>query len=96
MPIYEYECECGARFESLESVGSTRSECGDQCCRAANRTAPPRGLGRVARLMSAAGIRGAGHDAKPAVFNPAARLARPGCDDCGDSAAASSEADVGT
>ena len=29
MPIYEYACECGARFESLERVGEVREQCGE-------------------------------------------------------------------
>ncbi len=93
MPIYEYECECGARFESLESMGSTRTLCGDDCKRAASRTQPERGQGSVHRLLSAVGIRGAGHDAKPKVFDPVARANRPGCEDC-DPGVAASEADV--
>jgi peptide/nickel transport system ATP-binding protein len=36
MPIYEYACECGARFETLERFGAVRERCGDLC---ANRAA---------------------------------------------------------
>lgn len=93
MPIYEYECQCGARFESLESMGSTRSTCGEDCRRAAGRATPERGLGQVTRLLSAAGLRGTGHEAKPRVFDPVARANRPGCEDC-DPGVAASEADV--
>jgi len=110
MPIYEYECECGARFESLESMGSTRTLCGEDCRRpdAANaadgakvqaertqaeRALPLRGQGSVHRILSSVGIRGAGHDAKPKVFDPVARANRPGCEDC-DPGVAASEADV--
>lgn len=93
MPIYEYQCECGARFESLESMGSTRTLCGEDCRRSDRRTQPERGQGTVQRLLSAAGIRGTGHEAKPKVFDPVARANRPGCEDC-DPGVAASEADV--
>lgn len=105
MPIYEYECECGARFESLESMGSSRTLCGEDCKRperagraaeagaATPRPLPERGQGAVHRLLSSVGIRGAGHDAKPKVFDPVARANRPGCEDC-DPGVAASEADV--
>lgn len=86
MPIYEYRCECGATLESLESVGSTRALCGELCkqaAQAAHSGAPiPRGQGRLARLLSAAGIRGDGHEAKEQVFDPVKRANRPGCEDC--------------
>ncbi|HNN91400.1 MAG TPA: hypothetical protein PKI03_03990 [Pseudomonadota bacterium] len=93
MPIYEYECECGARFESLEAMGSVRSTCGEDCRRPASRPAPARGEGKIQRLLSAAGLRGTGHEAKPRVFDPVARANRPGCEDC-DPGVAASEADV--
>ncbi|MBL9007377.1 MAG: hypothetical protein JNJ46_24175 [Myxococcales bacterium] len=105
MPIYEYECECGARFESLESMGSMRTLCGEDCRRSdaanaadgarvqAERALPARGQGTVHRILSSVGIRGAGHDAKPKVFDPVARANRPGCEDC-DPGVAASEADV--
>jgi len=38
MPIYEYACECGAHFESLERIGEVRERCGERC---ANRAAAP-------------------------------------------------------
>ena len=87
MPIYEYRCECGATLESLESVGSTRALCGELCKQAAragsaNAKGIPSGHGRLERLLSAAGIRGDGHEAKEAVFDPVKRANRPGCEDC--------------
>ncbi len=82
MPIYEYRCECGVVLEALERMGAVRERCGELCAAA---TEPPaRGLGRVERILSSSGIRGDGHEAKEAVFNPVARARRPGCDDCGD------------
>jgi hypothetical protein len=105
MPIYEYECECGARFESIEPMGSVRTRCGEDCRRPesaqrkasiggqAERALPERGQGTVQRLLSSVGIRGAGHDAQPKVFDPVARANRPGCEDC-DPGVAASEADV--
>ena len=87
MPIYEYRCECGAIFESLESVGSTRAHCAEQCQQAKRAATPAAaiapGHGRVERLVSASGIRGDGHEAKEAVFDTVKRANRPGCDDCG-------------
>jgi hypothetical protein len=89
MPIYEYRCECGATLESLESVGSTRSRCGELCLGAERPQAkadaadlPAAGEGHLERLLSAPGIRGDGHEAKEQVFDPVKRANRPGCDDC--------------
>jgi predicted nucleic acid-binding Zn ribbon protein len=85
MPIYEYRCECGATLESLESVGSTRSRCGELCpgaARPTGATLPAVGAGQLERLLSAPGIRGDGHEAKEQVFDPVKRANRPGCDDC--------------
>jgi len=31
MPIYEYRCQCGDRFEALERVGAVRERCGELC-----------------------------------------------------------------
>jgi hypothetical protein len=81
MPIYEYRCECGATFESLEKVGATRARCGELCISAA--ASPPRGEGRVERLFSTGMIRGDGREAKEPTFDPCKRSNRPGggCDD---------------
>jgi hypothetical protein len=82
MPIYEYVCECGATLESLESVGTCRSECGELCQRSAKRQQPERGQGKIERVLSAPRIRGDGREASEPTFNPVARANRPGCDDC--------------
>ncbi len=50
MPIYEYRCECGAVVESLERMGTVRTECAELCVNAA--AAPAKGLGRVERTFS--------------------------------------------
>ncbi len=89
MPIYEYRCECGATFESLERFGATRTLCAELCPKvaASSATTPSRtiavGSGRVQRLISAVGLRGTGHEAKEPSFDPVKRANRPGCDDCG-------------
>ena len=76
MPIYEYACECGAHFESLERVGEVRERCGERC---ANRNgAPARGEGHVERQLSTGMIRGDGREAKEPVFDPCKRSNRPG------------------
>jgi hypothetical protein len=76
MPIYEYACECGAHFETLERIGAVRKQCGELC---ANRAASPaRGEGQVARQMSTGMIRGDGREAKEPTFDPCARSNRPG------------------
>ena len=76
MPIYEYACECGAHFESLERVGAVRDRCGELC---ANRGAKPaRGEGHVHRELSTGMIRGDGREAKEPVFDPCKRSNRPG------------------
>jgi hypothetical protein len=80
MPIYEYRCECGHRFESLERVGAVRSSCGELC---GNRAATPApGEGHVARELSSGMIRGDGREAREPSFNPCRRSGRPGggCD----------------
>ncbi len=80
MPIYEYECECGARLESLESLGTQRECCGELCKKAEGDSL--RGRGLVAKLMSVSGIRGDGREASEPVFSPVKRQKRPGCEDC--------------
>ena len=76
MPIYEYACECGAHFETLERVGEVRQRCGEQC---ANRVATPaRGDGHVERQFSVGMIRGDGREAKEPVFDPCKKSNRPG------------------
>ncbi len=76
MPIYEYACECGAHFESLERIGEVRQRCGERC---ANRNrAPARGEGHVERQLSTGMIRGDGREAKEPVFDPCKRSNRPG------------------
>lgn len=81
MPIYEYQCECGAVLESLESLGTVQERCGELCACFPNAKEPP-GTGRVSKLMSAAGIRGDGREAREPVFSPVKRQQRPGCEDC--------------
>lgn len=83
MPIYEYRCECGATFESLERAGATREQCAELCQHPAAHHHITAGEGRVERLISLAGIRGTGHEAKEPTFDPVKRANRPGCDDCG-------------
>ena len=80
MPIYEYRCECGAQFESLERVGATRERCDDNCVNAG--ASPARGQGCVERVFSTGLIRGDGREAKLAVIDPCKRSGRPGggCD----------------
>lgn len=76
MPIYEYACECGAHFESLERIGEVRQRCGERC---ANRAASPeKGEGHVERQLSTGMIRGDGREAKEPVFDPCKRSNRPG------------------
>ncbi len=76
MPIYEYRCECGAWFESLERIGAVRARCGELCANRA--TAPARGEGHVERQLSTGMIRGDGREAKEPVFDPCKRSNRPG------------------
>lgn len=76
MPIYEYACECGAHFETLERVGEVRHKCGELC---ANKSAKPaHGEGQVERMISSTRIRGDGREAKEEVIDPCARSGRPG------------------
>jgi len=76
MPIYEYACECGAHFESLERIGEVRERCGERC---ANRAAAPaKGEGHVERQLSTGMIRGDGREAKEPVFDPCKKSNRPG------------------
>jgi predicted nucleic acid-binding Zn ribbon protein len=76
MPIYEYACECGARFESLERIGEVRQRCAERC---ANRAAAPaHGEGLVERQLSTGMIRGDGREAKEPVFDPCKKSNRPG------------------
>jgi hypothetical protein len=78
VPIYEYQCECGAVLESLERIGAVRERCGELCTRAGNP-----GTGTVERVFSAGMIRGDGREAKEPTFDPCKRSNRPGggCDD---------------
>lgn len=78
MPLYEYRCECGAAFETLERVGTKRERCGEEC----QATSEPRGQGRVERIFSSGLIRGDGREAKLQVIDPCKRSGRPGggCD----------------
>ena len=76
MPIYEYDCECGARLESLERVGAERTRCGELC--QGEGAAPSRGEGRVERRFSGGMIRGDGREAKEQVIDPCKRSNRPG------------------
>lgn len=82
MPIYEYICECGKTLESLESMGTVRSECGELCQRSMKKQQPERGHGKIERVLSATGIRGDGREAAEPTFNPVLRANRPGCEDC--------------
>jgi hypothetical protein len=76
MPIYEYRCECGALFESLEKMGTVRERCGELCVGAGS--SPPRGEGRVERVFSSGLIRGDGREAQEPTFDPCRRSNRPG------------------
>ena len=76
MPIYEYQCECGAVLESLESLGTVRERCGELCACIPDAKEPP-GTGRVSKLMSAAGIRGDGREAREPVFSPSSASSGP-------------------
>jgi hypothetical protein len=76
MPIYEYACECGATFESLERVGEVRDRCAERCARHAG--APAHGEGHVERQLSTGMIRGDGREAKEVVIDPCKRSNRPG------------------
>ncbi len=76
MPIYEYECECGALLESIERVGQRRTTCGELC-----RKTPPTGDGKVVRLLSGGLLRGTGHEAKEPVIDVHERAGRK-WDDC--------------
>jgi putative FmdB family regulatory protein len=51
MPIYEYECSCGKRFEKVESIKATnidrrKCECGKMGTIAPSRSAAPVLVGR--------------------------------------------------
>ena len=74
MPIYEYRCECGARLESLEKVGTTRATCAELCVKAGAKA----GQGAVERAISGTMIRGDGREAKEVVIDPCKRSNRPG------------------
>jgi hypothetical protein len=76
MPIYEYACECGASFESLERVGEVRQRCGAECANRDGKHA--HGEGHVERQMSTGMIRGDGREAKEVVIDPCKRSNRPG------------------
>lgn len=80
MPIYEYECECGAQLETLDAVGTTRTVCGDLCRKRETETG--RGHGAVRKLFSVAGIRGDGRQAVEKPCHDFARRTRPGCENC--------------
>ncbi len=81
MPIYEYQCECGATLESFEKVGSPLSQCGELCAQRAG-CPTKKGDGKVERLFSTGMIRGDGKEAREPVFDPCKRSNRPGggCD----------------
>ncbi len=81
MPIYEYRCECGALLESIDRVGTVRERCGELCLGGGP---PPRGEGRIERVLSAGILRGDGHEATEPTISPVKRANRPGggCDDC--------------
>ena len=76
MPIYVYECECGARFEAIETIAGVRSRCGELCVKE-----PPDGGGAVQRLIGAAELRGTGHAAKEPTIDLRKRSGR-WWDDC--------------
>lgn len=81
MPIYEYQCECGATLESIDQVGIKRQICGE-LCRVA--TSDQRcGHGQLERIFSTGLIRGDGREAKEPIFDPCKQSNRPGggCDD---------------
>ncbi len=76
MPIYEYRCECGAVFESLEKVGERRATCGELCAHE-----PARGDGKVERVISGTLVRGDGREAAPPTVDVHKRAGRR-FDDC--------------
>jgi hypothetical protein len=76
MPIYEYRCECGAVLESLDKMGECRATCGDLCTQA-----PPRGDGKLERVMSGTLVRGDGREASPPTVDVHKRAGRR-FDDC--------------
>ena len=80
MPIYEYRCECGDRFETLEPIGAVRARCAELCTNRA--AAPAQGQGHVERELSTGMIRGDGREAREPTFDPCKRSGRPGggCD----------------
>lgn len=76
MPLYQYRCECGASFESLERIGAVRETCEGACVAAADHAL--REHGHVERVISGSAIRGDGREAKEPTFDPCARSNRPG------------------
>ena len=76
MPIYEYQCECGAILEAIERVGVTRAACGELCAQR-----PPTGDGRVERILSSNLLRGTGHEASAPTVDVHKRAGRK-YDDC--------------
>ena len=84
MPIYEYQCECGATLETLEKVGAPRDRCGELCAEKACKKAKlSPGKGAVERKFSPGMIRGDGKEAREVVIDPCKRSNRPGggCED---------------
>lgn len=79
MPIYEYQCECGAVLEVIDRVGVMRERCAELCQRTAAEPPAP-GAGLLTRVYSATGIRGDGREAREPTFDPVKRSNRPYCD----------------
>lgn len=83
MPIYEYQCTCGAHLEALESMGAQRETCGELCTlQAPSAQTPQPHCGKVERLFSGTRIRGDGKEAKEATVDPVKRSKRPFVDCC--------------
>ncbi len=84
MPIYEYECECGAVLEIFERSYQKRDLCGDEC---KSKQAVPASIiptqGRLTRCVSASQLRGMGKEAKEETIDPVKRANRP-YSDCRD------------
>ena len=83
MPLYEYQCECGALLETLESAGTARFSCGELCKKTQESAIQP-GLGSVTRVLSSSSIRGDGKDAKQKEVKSTGQVKRPysDCQDC--------------
>ena len=79
MPLYEYQCDCGATLEILDRVGSERTQCGEECSK--QKSDPSYGKGALMRQYSAGQIRGDSRQASEPNFDPCKRSGRPvGCD----------------